>query len=73
MEAAALALTSVGQDATGLLQALELLMDALQKQCHHDTLFQHTLPEPTGKKKFAMGAKKLQMPGIHISIYFNAS
>lgn len=27
-----------------------------------DTLFQHALPKPTGKKKFALGAKKIQFP-----------
>ena len=30
-----------------------------------DTLFQHHLPEPTGKKKYALGAKQMQkiLPG----------
>ena len=30
-----------------------------------DTLFQHHLPEPTGKKKYALGAKQIQkiLPG----------
>ncbi|CAJ1378813.1 unnamed protein product [Effrenium voratum] len=48
-----------------LRQALAVLMEALGRQCHHDTLFQHDLPEPTGKKKFALGAKKIQkqLPG----------
>ena len=34
-------------------------------QSGKDTLFNHELPEPTGKKKFALGAKKIQkiLPG----------
>ncbi|CAK9070143.1 tRNA-uridine aminocarboxypropyltransferase (SAM-dependent 3-amino-3-carboxypropyl transferase) (tRNA U47 acp transferase A) (tRNA aminocarboxypropyltransferase), partial [Durusdinium trenchii] len=66
IEAAALVLEELGElNTEHLLRALELLMDALGRQCHHDTLFQHALPKPTGKKKFALGAKKIQklLPG----------
>ena len=41
-------------------------VDVLWKlQSGKDTLFNHELPEPTGKKKFALGAKKIQkiLPG----------
>ena len=72
IEAAALLLENLetpGQPTDGLPaalhKALSLLMDALGRQCHHDTLFAHELPEPTGKKKHALGAKKIQkeLPG----------
>lgn len=67
VEAAALVLEELGQSGDGdaLRNALAILMDALGRQCHHDTLFNHELPEPTGKKKFALGAKKIQkiLPG----------
>eukprot|EP00435_Cladocopium_sp_Y103_P060022 s265_g21.t1 len=77
VEAAALVLEELGQSGAfrsgassgdagdALRKALDILMDALGRQCHHDTLFNHELPEPTGKKKFALGAKKIQkiLPG----------
>ena len=69
IEAAALLLENFGEPSDGLpaalQKALNILMDALGRQCHHDTLFAHELPEPTGKKKHALGAKKIQkeLPG----------
>ena len=69
VEAAALLLENLGEASSGrpaaLYEGLKVLMDALGRQCHHDTLFAHELPEPTGKKKHALGAKKIQkeLPG----------
>lgn len=63
VEAAALLLEEIGdaQDASeALRRGLAELMDALGRQCHHDTLTAQMLPEPTGKKKLALGAKKMQ-------------
>ena len=69
VEAAALLLENLGDPPDGipaaLHESLKVLMDALGRQCHHDTLFTQELPEPTGKKKHALGAKKIQkeLPG----------